>query len=58
MLGSIVHVTIFVDVLTSALAATLKEGLSPRADAIVNAAVVKFVKSNADPSEFLGRITN
>jgi hypothetical protein len=43
--------------LTTACASTLKAGLSPRADAIKNSAV-NPVKSNADPEEFLGRITN
>lgn len=51
------QVTVSFTALTTACASTENVGLSPRLDAIKNAAVYP-VKSNADPEEFLGRITN
>jgi hypothetical protein len=52
-----VQVTVSFTALTTACPSTLNDGLFPRDDAIKKSAVYP-VKSNDDPSEFLGRITN
>jgi hypothetical protein len=52
-----VHVIVSLTALTTACASTEKAGLSPRDDAIKNSAAYP-VKSNAEPEEFLGRMTN